>query len=144
MIKKKKNLWNERYSHYLRCVTGVGLCQNPTKYHFKYVHECLQLSQNTKFNLKNYLALNSRRLWMHLPAAAYFDVTQNATTWLCLRLIIIESCYLLRSSTTFNGLYNASFVFTRPHSCWYHRTKSVCRHLLITAFYIFTRASYID
>lgn len=34
---KKKNLWNERYSHYLRCVTGVGLCQNPTKNHFKYV-----------------------------------------------------------------------------------------------------------
>lgn len=71
----KEETGSDGYIHYLDCVTGIHLCQNPIKYHFKYV-QCIYNYLKMKFKEKLLSAKIQNNL-IHLPAALYFDDTQN-------------------------------------------------------------------
>lgn len=45
----KEETGNDGYIHYFDCVTGIHLCQNPIKYHFKYV-QCIYNYLKIKLN----------------------------------------------------------------------------------------------
>lgn len=46
---QNKDTGSDGYIHYLDCITGIHLCQNPIKYYFKYV-QCIYNYLKIKFN----------------------------------------------------------------------------------------------